>query len=137
MIVRFTIIDQRADADERLLPTSHSVFTGPTSNKAPATPYHLGRRVLAFAWYYSGWYGEWEIGGDICKATNVERVSQSKDVLQQFIVRIGFLGTCCAGSAVYDLWFIAGQWLFFFFFFWLVGWGRLAMRLICTSVDDS
>lgn len=57
MIVRFTIIDQR------LLPTSHSVFTGPTSNKAPATPYHLGRRVLAFAWYYSGWYGEWEIGG--------------------------------------------------------------------------
>lgn len=57
-------------------------------------------------------------GGDICKATNVERVSQSKDVLQQFIVRIGFLGTCCAGSAVYDL-FIAGQWLFLFFFF---GW---------------
>lgn len=97
MIVRFTIIDQR------LLPTSYSVFTGPTANKARATPYHLGRHVLAFAWYYSGWYGEWETGGDICKATNVERVSQSKDVLQQFIVRIGFLGTCCAGSAVYDL----------------------------------
>lgn len=58
MIVRFTIIDQR------LLPTSHSVFTGRTSNKAPATPYHLGRHVSAFAWYYSGWYGEWETGGE-------------------------------------------------------------------------
>lgn len=48
-------------------------------------------------------------------------VSQSKDVLQQFIVRIGFLGTCCAGSAVYDLYdLLLDSGYSFFFFGWSV-----------------
>lgn len=56
-------------------------------------------------------------------------VSQSKDVLQQFIVRIGFLGTCCAGSAVYDLYDLLLDSGYSFFF--LVG----RLRASCHALD--
>lgn len=59
-------------------------------------------------------------------------VSQSKDVLQQFIVRIGFLGTCCAGSAVYDLYdLLLDSGYYSFFFFFLVG----RLRASCHALD--
>lgn len=97
MIVRFTIIDQRL-----LL---HLTASSPDPHPTRPPLRHIILAVVCWRLLGITAVGmeSGKPGGDICKATNVERVSQSKDVLQQFIVRIGFLGTCCAGSAVYDL----------------------------------